>query len=198
MNSQLQLIDEHLEFIYLVESLDFNKIKSNMDKIKDAFESKNILKVNRAFTFLPDITAGQLRAIVQKKFGPAYVKSEKYVKTRLKKGPDIIVDLMAVTHAAATIARDKVKDEDISNKINEFLDRLDEALRAASKKVSTDGMLLIGIAVLIGFFFEAAALVSLLGLVGIVFIAAAIIFYVLAILCRLFIKAKQAKQKVIK
>lgn len=197
MNSQL-LIDEQLEFIYLVESFDFNKIKSNIDKIKDAFQSKNILKVQKAFNFLPDINASQVSAVTKKKFPTEYAKSEKYVKTILKKGPDVIVDLMVATHAAATKARDSAKDKDIISKLDEFLEKLDVALRAASKKVSVDGMFLIGVAILIGLFFEAVALVSLLGFLGIVFIAGSIILYVLAILCRLFIKAKQVKQKVIK
>lgn len=198
MNSQL-LIDEQLEFIYLVESLDFNKVKSNIDKIKDAFQSKNILKVQKAFTFLPDITASQLAAVAKKKFPGEYAKSEKHIKLILKKGPDVLVQLMIILYASITKVKENVKDESLKEKINMFLDELDKILGSIAIKGAASGLTLVLLAILIGGLLQGSTvIIGLLILAGKILIAVSFILFVIAILVRLFIKAKQTRQKVIK
>jgi hypothetical protein len=67
--TQADMLNEHLNVIYIIEDLNLSKLKSQAKKIGDAASSGNILRIKKVFDSLPNIPLNDLKLTAKKKFG---------------------------------------------------------------------------------------------------------------------------------
>jgi hypothetical protein len=194
--TQADMLNEHLNVIYIIEDLNLSKLKSQAKKIGDAASSGNILRIKKVFDSLPNIPLNDLKLTAKKKFGSEYKQSEKYVDVKLKKAPDKIKDAMSLTRASLLKLKSDSKDPDIQLKVKEILERLDGILKELPGKLAGSGFTLVTLAWIVSFFIGTTLTIApFLAISGIAFICAAIIVYVTRIFIDIFMRIKKTGKK---
>ncbi len=195
--NQSNMLNEHLNMIYIIEDLNLSKLKSQAKKIGDAAASGNILKVNQIFDTIPDISIDQLKLVARKKFNREYKESEKNININLKKAPDKIKDMMILIRASLLNIKDKSKDPDLQLKISKTLEEMKKLYNKVEVGMTVDGITLLAVAAIIKFLFGAILIVPLLQITGVFFIAIAVFSLIMGTIVKIFIEAKKAGQRFI-
>jgi len=194
--TQADMLNEHLNVIYIIEELNFSKLKSKAKEIGNAISSGNIIRVKRVFDNIPDISLDQLKSLARKKSGVDYKKNEKYTDMKLKKVPDKIKDSMTLIRTSLLRIKSDTKDPEVQSKLGKAIEDMDEIYKRIVDNMSVLGLTLVGVAVILFFLFGLfPALIALT--IGTVFLWVAIITFVVGILVALFVDAKKEGKKVI-
>lgn len=195
--NQSNMLNEHLNVIYIIEDLNLSKLKSQAKKIGDAAASGNILKVNQIFDTIPSISIDQLKLVARKKFNREYKESEKDININLKKAPDKIKDMMILIRSSLLNIKAKAKDPELQLKISKTLEEMKKLYNKVEVGMTVDGITLLAVAAIIKFLFGAILIVPLLQITGVFFIAIAVFSLVMGTIVKMFIEAKKAGQRFI-
>lgn len=195
--NQSNMLNEHLNVIYIIEELNLSKLKSQAKKLGDAAASGNILKVNQIFDTIPSISIDQLKLVARKKFNREYKESEKDININLKKAPDKIKDMMILIRSSLLNIKAKAKDPELQLKISKILEEMKKLYNKVEVGMTVDGITLLAVAAIIKFLFGAILIVPLLQITGVFFIAIAVFALVMGTIVKMFIEAKKAGQRFI-
>lgn len=197
--TQVDMLNEHLNVIYIIEKIDFSKIKSKAKEITNVASSGNILKFNRIFSNTEEVSSEEMISVARKKFGSEYKESIKHIDSKVKKAPQRIKDYLALGRACLLKINKDSKDPEIQSKIQENLQKLDDVLKRMQSKGMVDkGITMMLLAFIVSFFLGALLHLSVILLwSGILFIATAIFVYITRAIINLFIEKKKEGAKVV-
>ena len=197
--NQSNMLNEHLNMIYIIEAINFSKIKSKAKDITSAAKSGNILKFNGIFRGMKEPSSEDMTSVAKSKFGPEYKESVKHIDKKGKKLPERIKTFLTLGRACLLKINKDSSDPEIQSKTQEQLKKLDDLL----KRMQDTGMVetaitMIALAWIAAFFLSTIPILSvILVKVGIAFIVAAIFIFITREIINLFIEKKKAGKKVI-
>jgi len=195
-----KMLKEHLDGIYISEDVKqaTSKLKSKTDDISDAAKNGNVLRLNKIFEKLPEMSISQLRQAARKQTKNELSKSEKLVNAKMKKAPDSIKLMIAIGHASLNSMKNKTDDPELSSKIDDSIQKLDGVITKIAGTSLTGGMSLILFASLLSVYVSASVyLAGIIAAGGGIMIEAAIILYLCGLLVKLFIGAKKVGKRMI-
>lgn len=192
------ILDHHLQEIYIFEDVNkaLGKMKSKKNDIIDALKNGDILRFNKTFQMLPDLSPKEAKSFSMKTMKKEYQISEKHINAKMKKAPEDIKTALIVMRASLYKMKEDVEDTEIKNNLNEKIDQLDAALNKAGAMLVNKGVNIMFIAVILRIFVS-----STLGAIG--FTAGfygtmiGLMIYMIAFLVKVFVEAKKAGERVI-
>jgi hypothetical protein len=195
------MLNEQLELIYISEDINkiLSQIKSKGKSISAAAKTGNILKLNRSFEGLPDLSTDQVTAFARKKIGSDFKSSEKYVNSKMKKAPERIKDIITIAHSSLNSIKKQSDDQDVLSEVDTTLKKLDAMLDKAKGMVFSEGISLMFLAMILSIFVSSTSVVVLLiNAAGFIGVLAGLFLYAMSILLKIFIETKKAGDKAVK
>jgi len=197
--TQAEMLNEHLNMIYILNEFDLSNIKSKAKEISSTAASGNILKFNRIFDNVKDLSSEKLVSIARKKFGNEYKSSVQHVDKKGKKAPAQIKTFLTLARTTLLKINNDTKDPEIQSKTQDGLKKFDDLLkRVESKGMVGTGISMMALAWIVSFVLgNVLYLAPLLTVTGMTFIAVAIFVYITREIINIFIDAKKTGKKVI-
>lgn len=195
--TRAEMLNEHLDTIYLMEAINFSKVKGVMKRMRDAAVTHDLMKMKKATDLLPDTNSSTVVSLARKKL-KHFRHSEKTSARDLKKVPDEVSDLAIAGQAAVMELHEETKDPEVREQLGRTLEEMKDSFVTAASNAGAYGISMVGIAGLIKIFVKASATAAILAPVGKLLIAASIILFVIAIFINLMMKARKMKERFIK
>ena len=196
--TRYNMLNEHLNMIYIVEDLNLPKIKARIKQIGAAVASRNILRFKQVFDAIPQSSISELSSVARKKMGPQYRESEKYVDMKMKGSPDKLKDAMVVVRSSLMRIKAESKDPNVQARVTEEVGRMDDLMHDVSAQMRAGGFKLVILAVILEFMFGVGTLIApLFAAAGIILLAISLILHVMAFFVTFFIDAKRSGTKII-